>query len=96
MTVLQSTRNGGSVRSLVQVSPGELIRVQLIVFEFARASCWGLGIRQGETLRCVAAGEDNVTVVRKDGSRLRVPAECARFVAVSATEEAPAGSEALV
>lgn len=94
MNASESTRNGESVRSLADATPGELIRVQLIVFEFARTSCWDLGIRQGEVLRCTEAGEAMVTVVRKDGGHLRVPTECARFVAIQAAEEAPVASVA--
>lgn len=91
MIAPRHARNGGSVRSLADASPGDLVRVQLIVFEFARTSCWDLGIRRGEVLRCVGTGDDGVRVVRKDGSDLRVPAECARFVAISsADEEVPA------
>lgn len=89
MLATHSRRNGEAVRSLAEVTPGELIRVQLIVFEFARTSCWDLGIRQGEVLRCEDGGVTGMTVIRKDGSRLHVPRECARFVAVEAAEEAP-------
>lgn len=69
-------------RSLSDASPGDVVRVRLIVFELVRSRCWDLPLREGDTLQLVDASDAGVVVSRLDGSRLVVPSECALFIGV--------------
>ena len=71
-----------SARSLADASPGDLVEVGVIAFDFVRAACWHLSIRSGETLQCVERRREGVLVARPDGARVRVPHDYARFIGI--------------
>lgn len=71
-----------ATRCLYDAAPGDLVEVGLIAFDFVRTACWHLAIRPGEILQCVERRPEGVLAARSDGSRVRVPHECARFIGV--------------
>ena len=70
----------GSSRSLADASPGDLVEVDVIAFDFVRTACWHLSIRPGETLQCLDRRPDSVLAARSNGVRVCVPHDCARFI----------------
>lgn len=80
--ILIAPTDGQPPSTLADADPGDLIRVRLTLFEFVSHSCWGIDLQPGEVLQCLDQEDGQVLVARRDGSRLTIDADCARFVAV--------------
>lgn len=69
-------------RTLRDAQPGERLEVRLTLFEFAEAPCWAMDLEVGDRLHCLERSPAGILVAHSNGTRLRVPESCARFVAV--------------
>jgi len=69
--------------SLVDVGPGETVRVRQVIFDGLRAYCAELGVNEGDQLTLLEAGWSNLLLKQADGRLVRCPCEFARFVEVA-------------
>ena len=76
--------SGNGRVTLEDSSPGDLMEVEIIRVEWASPRCGWTDryVRRGETLQCLDAGEEGVTLARGDGSRMVIPHECASSICV--------------
>jgi hypothetical protein len=70
-------------RSLVEVAPGETVRVRQVIFDSLRAYCGELGLREGERVTRLEDSPSNVLLRGAGGRVVRCPSEYARFVEVA-------------
>jgi hypothetical protein len=72
--------------SLVDVGPGETVRVRQVIFDSLRAYCAELGVGKGDQLTLLESGRSNLLLEEADGRLVRCPCEYARFVEVSRSQ----------
>jgi hypothetical protein len=71
-----------SSRSLADSSPGDLLKVRLIAFEFSSTPCWRIRLRAGDVIQCLDSDPEQTIVARANGEELTIPEGCARFITV--------------
>jgi hypothetical protein len=72
----------GHTESLLDVAPGETVRVRQVVFDGLRAYCAELGVGKGDQLTLLESGRSDLLLEEADGRLVRCPCEYARFVEV--------------
>jgi hypothetical protein len=70
------------VRSLAVAAPGELVKVEIILFDALRARCAELGITAGDTLRCRSITHSLMTFETARGRTVALEREWARFIQI--------------
>lgn len=73
----------GHTESLLDVAPGETVRVRQVVFDGLRAYCAELGVGKGDQLTLLETGRSDLLLEEADGRLVRCPCEYARFVEVA-------------
>jgi hypothetical protein len=69
--------------SLVDVTPGETVRVRQVLFDTLRAYCGDLGVHEGDQVTLIEDGVFNLLLEEADGRLVHCPCEFARFVEVA-------------
>lgn len=78
------------VRSLAATDTGEVVQVRHILFGILRDLCSGLGIREGDILRCRTATANHLVLETPAGRRVTFQRDWARYVQVTAIDETAA------
>jgi hypothetical protein len=74
------------VRSLAEVRPNDLIRVEHILFDSLREECHGIGIAEGDVLRCRRSSRAVLLLETSAGRTLILDSDWARFIQVRPAE----------
>lgn len=80
----------GHTESLLDVAPGETVRVRQVVFDGLRAYCAERGVGKGDQLTLLESGRSDLLLEEADGTLVRCPCEYARFVEVARGQSRPA------
>ena len=78
------------IRSLAFATPGELVKVEIILFDALRARCAELGIAAGDTLRCRSINHSLMTFETSRGRTVALEREWARFIQIDPIKPASA------
>jgi hypothetical protein len=68
--------------SLAEIQPEQLFRIEHILFDMLKDLCHGLGIIEGDVLRCRRTSRSVVLLETLDGRTIILDADWARFVQV--------------
>ena len=69
--------------SLVDVTPGETVKVRQVIFDSLREYCAELGVHKGDRLTLLEGGLSNLLLEEEDGRLVCCPCEFARFIEVA-------------
>ena len=75
------------VRSLATSAVGDLVQVELILFEGLRAHCAEIGIHEGDRLRCCSVTPATLVFETPSGSLVALEQKWARFIQVGPRSE---------
>ena len=75
------------VRSLATSAVGDLVQVELILFEGLRAHCAAIGIHEGDRLRCCSVTPATLVFETPSGSLVALEQKWARFIQVGTRSE---------
>lgn len=84
-------RTPPAIRSLADARPGERVGIRRIHFDEVRFRCAELGIREGETLRCLRHTAGEVVVEFPECHTTALEARLACFVELAAPPKGDAG-----
>jgi hypothetical protein len=72
----------GRVRSLAEVEPDELVRVERILYRVLRELCATLGVHEGDQLICRGSFQSRVVLQSETGRRVLIDRDWARFIRI--------------
>ena len=75
------------LRSLAEIRPGQRVRVEPILFEMLKDLCRGIGIVEGDVVRCRRTSRAVVLLEVASGRTVILESDWARFVEVSLAGE---------
>ena len=73
---------GGTVCSLAEAQPNQLVRVERILYRTLRELLAGIGLHEGDQLLCRGSYRSRVILQAETGRRVIVNQEWARFIRV--------------
>jgi hypothetical protein len=77
-------------RSLAEVEPDEVFRIEHILFDTLPDRCGGMGIAEGDVLRCRRTSRALVLLETNDGRTLIMDGDWAPFIQVGPTNQTAA------
>jgi hypothetical protein len=80
-------------RWLAQALPDETIRIERVLFKVLRDLCSGLGLSEGDVLRCRTVSETVVLLESPGGRTIVIDQEWARFIEVRTANASPLAPE---
>lgn len=72
-----------NAESLVDVTPGETVKVRQVIFDSLREYCAELGVQKGDRLTLLEGDLSSLLLEEDDGRLVRCPCEFARFIEVA-------------
>lgn len=69
--------------SLAEVSPGDHVRIERILFDLVRSLCVDLGLSEGTQLQVQGRSDGEVVVRDGSGESMHLPSHYAHFVRVT-------------
>jgi hypothetical protein len=70
------------LRSLAEIRPGESVRIEHILFDMLKDLCSGIGIAEGDVVRCRRTSNAVILLETSTGRTVILDGDWARFVEV--------------
>jgi len=73
-------------RWLAQALPNETVRIERMLFKVLRDLCYGLGVAEGDIVRCKTVSESIVLLESPGGRTIVIDQDWARFIEVRSAD----------
>lgn len=79
---MKATTHNRPHRWLAQALPNETVRIERMLFKVLRDLCTGLGVAEGDVVRCKTVSESIVLLETEKGRTIVIDQDWARFIEV--------------